>query len=266
MSESRVLVDISDRIATVTLNDLARRNLATGSDMIVALLDAFARMHADPEISVMILTGAAPAICAGGDTKEMADPQNVFLKDLLAAADSYLNGIQLTRLALFNLDILIIAAVNGLAVGAGCDLTMMCDMSIATEGAQIDQVFLRPAIIPGDAGSRFLLQRLGHQKNHRVNLLRPHGLAGRGAGVRNGTRGCAAHRPYGVGAEAGVGDRHQAAPRGARRQAPDKQRRAQLSHFQSTGSAYQAPMHQTKDHNEALAALFDKRKLQFSGH
>jgi enoyl-CoA hydratase/carnithine racemase len=80
MSNPPVLLDISDRIATVTLNDPARRNPVTGNDMIAALLDTFAKVQADPQVSVMILTGADPAFCAGGDIKEMNDPDSIFRK------------------------------------------------------------------------------------------------------------------------------------------------------------------------------------------
>ena len=164
MSEELVLLDISDRIATVTLNDPVRRNPITGNEMIAAMLDTFARVQADPEVSVMILTGADPAFCAGGDIKEMNDPDSVFRKEPLAAAQSYVDGVQRLPQAIYNLDIPTIAAVNGPAVGAGCDLTMMCDMRIASEKAKFGEVFLNLGIIPGDAGSWFLLRRLGHQK------------------------------------------------------------------------------------------------------
>ena len=77
MSEPNVLLDIKDRIATVTLNDPERRNPITGNDMIEALLEKFAKVQADPEVSVMILTGAGSAFCAGGDIKEMNDPDGM---------------------------------------------------------------------------------------------------------------------------------------------------------------------------------------------
>jgi len=86
MSKPPVLLDISDRIATVTLNDPERRNPVTGNDMIAALLDTFAQVQANPDVSVMILTGADPAFCSGGDIKEMNDPESVFRKEPLAAA------------------------------------------------------------------------------------------------------------------------------------------------------------------------------------
>ncbi len=164
MSEPNVLLDIKDRIATVTLNDPERRNPITGNDMIEALLEKVAKVQADPEVSVMILTGAGSAFCAGGDIKEMNDPDGVFRKEPLAAAQSYVDGVQRLPQALYNLDIPTIAAVNGAAVGAGCDLTMMCDMRIASEKAKFGEVFLNLGIIPGDAGSWFLLRRLGHQR------------------------------------------------------------------------------------------------------
>ena len=153
MSKHPVLLEISDRIATVTLNDPERRNPVTGNDMIAALLETFAKVHADPQVSVMILTGADPAFCAGGDIKEMNDSDSVFRKEPLAAAQSYVDGVQRLPLALYNMDIPTIAAVNGPAVGAGCDLTMMCDMRIASEKARFGEVFLNLGIIPGDAGS-----------------------------------------------------------------------------------------------------------------
>ena len=164
MNKQPVLLEISDRIATVTLNDPERRNPVTGNDMIAALLETFAKVQADPQVSAMILTGADPAFCAGGDIKEMNDPDSVFRKEPLAAAQSYVDGVQRLPLALYNMDIPTIAAVNGPAVGAGCDLTMMCDMRIASEKARFGEVFLNLGIIPGDAGSWFLLRRLGHQK------------------------------------------------------------------------------------------------------
>ena len=86
MNKQPVLLEISDRIATVTLNDPERRNPVTGNDMIAALLETFAKVQADPQVSVMILTGADPAFCAGGDIKEMNDPDSVFRKEPLAAA------------------------------------------------------------------------------------------------------------------------------------------------------------------------------------
>jgi enoyl-CoA hydratase/carnithine racemase len=266
MSEPTVLLEIAERIATVTLNDPDRRNPVTGNEMIAGLLDAFDQAQRNPEVSVMILTGADPAFCAGGDIKEMADPESVFRKDPLAAADSYITGIQRIPLALYNLDIPTIAAVNGPAVGAGCDLTMMCDMRIASEKAKFGEVFLNLGIIPGDAGSWFLLRRLGHQKAAELTFT------GRMVGAAEALElGMVLEVvPHG---ELMARARERAAviaakPPRAIRVAKRLMRNAErmdLPDFLNTAAGYQALMHQTKDHHEALAAFLEKRNPSFSG-
>ena len=266
MSESVVLLEIADRIATVTLNDPDRRNPVTGNEMIAGLLDAFDQAQRDPGVSVMILTGADPAFCAGGDIKEMSDPESVFRKNPLAAADSYITGIQRIPLALYNLDIPTIAAVNGPAVGAGCDLTMMCDMRMASEKAKFGEVFLNLGIIPGDAGTWFLLRRLGHQKAAELTFT------GRMVGAEEALElGMVLEVvPHG---DLMARARERAAviaakPPRALRVAKRLMRNAErmdLPDFLNTAAAYQALMHQTKDHHEALAAFLQKRKPAFFG-
>ena len=266
MSEPNVLLDIKDRIATVTLNDPERRNPITGNDMIEALLEKFAKVQADPEVSVMILTGAGSAFCAGGDIKEMNDPDGVFRKEPLAAAQSYVDGVQKLPQALYNLDIPTIAAVNGAAVGAGCDLTMMCDMRIASEKAKFGEVFLNLGIIPGDAGSWFLLCRLGHQ---------------RAADLTFSGRMVAADEALEIGMVLEVVPhdtlleraRERAAviaakpPRAVRiaKRLMRNAERMDLPDFLNSAAAYQALMHQTEDHHEAVSAFIEKRKPHFTG-
>ena len=266
MSEPNVLLDIKDRIATVTLNDPERRNPITGNDMIEALLEKFAKVQADPEVSVMILTGAGSAFCAGGDIKEMNDPDGVFRKEPLAAAQSYVDGVQKLPQALYNLDIPTIAAVNGAAVGAGCDLTMMCDMRIASEKAKFGEEFLNLGIIPGDAGSWFLLRRLGHQ---------------RAADLTFSGRMVAADEALEIGMVLEVVPhdtlleraRERAAviaakpPRAVRiaKRLMRNAERMDLPDFLNSAAAYQALMHQTEDHHEAVSAFIEKRKPHFTG-
>lgn len=266
MSNPSVLLDISDRIATVTLNEPERRNPVTGNDMIAALLDAFARVQADPDVSVMVLTGADPAFCAGGDIKEMNDPDSVFRKEPLAAAQSYVDGVQRLPQALYNLDVPTIAAVNGPAVGAGCDLTMMCDMRVASDRARFGEVFLNLGIIPGDAGSWFLLRRLGHQKAADLTF------SGRMVDAAEALE-------IGMVLEVVAHDRLMervreraaviaAKPPRAVRVAKRLMRNAErmdLPDFLNCAAAYQALMHQTEDHQEAVAAFIEKRKPSFTG-
>jgi enoyl-CoA hydratase/carnithine racemase len=266
MSEPIILLDIADRVATLTLNDPRRRNPITGSDMIEAFLAALERINADPEVSVMILTGAGSAFCAGGDVKEMANPQGVFRQSPVATAESYLRGIQRLPLALYNLDIPTIAAVNGPAIGAGCDLTMMCDMRVASENAMFGEVFVNLGLIPGDAGSWFLIRRLGYQKAAELTFT------GRTIGAKGALE-------LGMVLEVVPQDdlmrraRERAAiiaakpPRTIRaaKRLMRHAERTDLPDFLGAAAAWQALMHQTSDHQEALSALIEKRSPTFKG-
>lgn len=267
MSEPIVLLDVKDRIATVTLNDPDRRNPITGNDMIEAMLEAFESVQRNPDVSVMILTGAGSAFCAGGDIKAMRDKTDQFGLPPLDVAESYINGIQRVPLAIYNMDVPTIAAVNGAAVGAGCDLTMMCDMRIASERAKFGEVFLNLGIIPGDAGSWFLIRRLGYQKAADLTFsarmidaaealememvleVVPHDDLMKRARERAAV--IAAKPPRTV--------------RTAKRLMRSAERMG-LPDFLNSAAAYQALMHQTKDHQEAMNAMLDKRPAKYTGN
>ncbi|MEP9357117.1 enoyl-CoA hydratase-related protein [Xanthobacter sp. KR7-65] len=266
MSDQLVLLDISDRIATVTLNDPVRRNPITGNDMIAALLETFARVQSDPDVSVMILTGADPAFCAGGDIKEMNDPESMFRKEPLAAAQSYVDGVQRLPQAIYNLDIPTIAAVNGPAVGAGCDLTMMCDMRIASEKAKFGEVFLNLGIIPGDAGSWFLLRRLGHQMAADLTFSGRMVEAAEALEIGMVLEVVPHDKLMEKAREraAVIASKPPRAVRVAKRLMRNAER-MDLPDFLNTAAAYQALMHQTEDHHEAIAAFIEKREPRFTG-
>ena len=266
MTAPIVVLDITDRIATVTLNDPDRRNPITGNTMIEGLLAAFESVHRNPEISVMILTGAGPAFCAGGDIKAMARREDQFGLPPIDLAESYIEGIQRIPLALYNLDVPTIAAVNGPAVGAGCDLAMMCDMRIASEKARFGEVFLNLGIIPGDAGSWFLIRRLGYQRAAELTFS---------ARIIDAAEALKLDMVLDVVPEGDLMTRARemaaviaAKPPRTVRTAKRLLRNAErmdLPDFLNTAAAYQALMHQTADHHEALAAFLEKRPPVYSG-
>lgn len=266
MAEPIVLLDIRDRIATVTLNDPDRRNPVTGNKMIEGLLAAFDSVHRNPEVSVMILTGAGPAFCAGGDIKAMARREDQFGLRPLDIAESYIAGIQRIPLALYNLDVPTIAAVNGPAVGAGCDLAMMCDMRIASDRAKFGEVFLNLGIIPGDAGSWFLIRRLGYQKAAELTFSARTIDAAEALAMEmvlevipHDDLMARARKKAAV-----IAGKPPRAVRTAKRLLRNAER-MDLPDFLNTAAAFQALMHQTDDHHEALAAFMEKRPPSYSG-
>lgn len=266
MARDLVLVDVKDRVATVTLNDPERRNTISGRAMIESLLDAINEVGHDPAVSVVIFTGAGPSFCAGGDLKEMADPASVYRRSPVEVAEAYIGGIQRIPKAMYELDVPTIAAVNGPAIGAGCDLAMMCDMRIAGVSARFGEVFVNLGLIPGDAGSWFLIRRLGHQ---------------RAAELTFSGRIVEAREALDLGMVLEVHPDHDlmtkvraraatiaAKPPNALRAAKRLLRHAErmdLPDYLNAAAAFQAMMHQTQDHREAVAAFVEKRPAVFRG-
>ena len=151
-------------IAVLTLNRPEVRNTITEPAMIEEILDALLRVQADEALSVMILTGAGSAFSAGGNVKDMYNKQGMFAGDPDQIRNNYRRGIQQIPLAFQRLDVPTIAAVNGPAIGAGCDLTCMCDIRLASDKARFGETFASVGLIPGDGGAYFLPRVIGYAK------------------------------------------------------------------------------------------------------
>ncbi|MBU6271768.1 MAG: crotonase/enoyl-CoA hydratase family protein [Betaproteobacteria bacterium] len=148
-------------IVTLTLNDPASRNALSTPEQWAAVVDAAERVQADLSVRCVILTGAGSAFCAGGNVKDMQNKTGIAAGDPNRISEGYRNGIQRIPLAFHRLDVPTIAAVNGPAVGAGCDLACMCDIRIAGESARFAESFVKLGIIPGDGGAWLLPRVVG---------------------------------------------------------------------------------------------------------
>ena len=153
----------SGAIVTLTMNAPETRNALTGNSAVDEFVAACARIDADPSVRCVILTGAGPVFSSGGNVKDMG---RFFERDIAPSAirQEYRNGIQRLPLALYRLEVPVIAAVNGPAIGAGCDLTCMCDIRIASEKASFAESFIRVGIVPGDGGAWLLPRVVGKSK------------------------------------------------------------------------------------------------------
>jgi enoyl-CoA hydratase/carnithine racemase len=150
-------------IVTLTMNAPEVRNALTGNSAVNEFVAAVERINADASVRVMILTGAGTVFSSGGNVKDMKR----FTGDQLspaAIAHWYRTGIQRLPLALGRLEVPSIAAVNGAAIGAGCDLACMCDMRIASSSASFAESFIRVGLIPGDGGAWLLPRAVGMAK------------------------------------------------------------------------------------------------------
>lgn len=161
---------VESHIATIALNQPETRNSISEYEMIEAIVSACDELNQNNEIRVAILTGAGTAFCSGGNVKDMRDKRGMFAGSSDELAELYRNGIQRIPLALSQVEIPIIAAVNGPAVGAGCDLTCMCDIRIASEKAKFAESFIKVGIIPGDGGAWFLPRIIGISRASQMAL------------------------------------------------------------------------------------------------
>lgn len=147
-----------------TISMPAVGNAITGNDFIAALEAAVDAANADTTVRAVILTGDGKIFSAGGNVKEMADRAGMFGLDAIDQRRAYIDGVQRIPRALGRLEVPLIGAINGAAVGAGCDLAMMCDIRIASERASFAESFVQLGLIPGDGGSWFLQRAIGYER------------------------------------------------------------------------------------------------------
>jgi len=164
------LLAVDQRIATLTFNRDDLRNALTGSaliDDICAVADWVNRCDA---VSVLVMTGAGAAFSSGGNVKDMAERGGDFAGGVAEVATRYRRGIQRIPLALQAVEVPVIAAVNGPAIGAGFDLANMADIRIASTKAKFGETFLNLGIIPGDGGAWFMQRLIGYQRAFELTL------------------------------------------------------------------------------------------------
>ena len=256
----------SGAIATVTLTRPEAMNalgqLGDG-DVISGLC---ADINADRSIKVAILTGEGRAFSAGGDVKAMKEKTGAFAGSPAEIREAYRGNIHKIVKALWNLEVPLVSAVNGPAIGLGCDVACMGDIRIASEAAKFGVTFLKLGLIPGDGGA-WLTPRI-------VGWSRASELLFTGEVIDAETA-----REWGfvsrvVSAEALMDEARSMAqkianqPVHALRVTKALMRQGQNAHFDTImelSAASQGLMHHTSDHEEGVAAILEKRAARFTG-
>lgn len=146
-------------VLVLAMNRPQTHNAVSDPDAIEALLAACAQINADHEVRAVVLTGTGKAFSSGGNVKTLRDQVGSGLGVPALSRHAYRDGIQRLPLALYNLEVPVIAAVNGHAIGAGNDLACMCDVRIASTEAKFACSFIKLGLIPGDGGA-WLLPRI----------------------------------------------------------------------------------------------------------
>lgn len=159
-----VLLDVEDGIATITLNLPDLRNPLSDPATVDALTEALHRLSVDLDIRVGIVTGAGSAFSSGGDLNTLGRPGGLGGGDPVRTPGQYTHNIQRVPLAFERVEVPVIAAVNGPAIGAGCDLACMADIRIAAQSARFAESFVKVGLIPGDGGAWLLPRIVGYSK------------------------------------------------------------------------------------------------------
>lgn len=261
-----VLYDRDDAIVTLTLNRPGQRNPISDMEMVDALLGALARLDADDNARVAILTGAGSAFCSGGNIKKMGQAGGVNDPLPVRTRGNYRAGIQRLPLAFAALETPVIAAVNGVALGAGCDLACMCDLRVAGQSARFGEVFVKLGLIAGDGGAWLLPRIVGFPKAAELALTGDQIDATEALSI--GLVSSVVPDAELLSAAKSLAARIAANPPYAVRMTKRLLWEAQGSTLQGSlemAAAMQALAHATDDHLEAIAALLEKRAPKFRG-
>jgi enoyl-CoA hydratase/carnithine racemase len=159
-----LVIEHDAAVVTVRMNRPETRNALTDPQQMQEFTDLCMDLRRDRAVKVMILTGADTSFCAGGNVKDMRDRKGIFAGSPYELRNSYRDGIQRIPLALYELEVPVIAAVNGPAIGAGLDLACMCDIRMASDNATFAESFVRLGIVPGDGGAWLLPRIVGMPK------------------------------------------------------------------------------------------------------
>ena len=151
---------VTDGIARIVLDRPERMNAFT-FEMIDAWAVALQQCRTDDAVKVVLVTGTGTALCSGGDIVEMGDRLDHTPEQ---RKNELFQRIQRIPLALEDLDKPVIAAINGVATGAGMDLALMCDIRYCAESARFAETYVKVGLVPGAGGAHFLPRIVGVSK------------------------------------------------------------------------------------------------------
>lgn len=265
--EDVVLSSREGHITTWTINLPEARNPISGGDVVERLVQLVDEANADYETRVVILTGAGSAFSAGGNVKDMADRTGMFGGAPHQLREGYRRGIQRLPKAIYHCEVPIIAAVNGPAVGAGCDLAMMCDMRIASNTAFFAESFVKLGIIPGDGGAWLLPRAIGAARAAEMAFTGDRVDAA--TALEWGMISRVVEPDQLLAAAGELAARVASNPPHALRMTKKLMREGQRQDLDSIlelSAAFQALSHHTADHGEALSAFLERRSGNFTGN
>jgi enoyl-CoA hydratase/carnithine racemase len=263
---SALLFEKTGTVVTLTINRAESRNPLGEEGDGEVFAEACGRINADRDVRCAILTGAGTAFSAGGNVKAMRERSGSFAGAGVHIRERYRSGIHRIVKSLWNLEVPLIAAVNGPAIGLGNDVACLADMRLAADNAIFGATFLRIGLVPGDGGSWILPRTIGHARA--AELFFTGDTIDAQTALAWGLVSRVVHA-------AALMDEARALAAKISRQPPDvlrmtkrMMREGQNVSFDiimEMSAAYQSLAHLTEDHMEAVNAFFDKRNGNYQG-
>lgn len=253
-------------VVTLTLNQPEMRNPVTDLDFVEAFETRLAEIQSDLAVRCVIITGAGKGFSSGGNIKHMQERTGTFAGNADQIAQNYREGVQRIPRAVYALDVPVIAAVNGAAYGAGCDLAMMCDIRIASEKAVFAENFVKVGLIPGDAGAWFLPRVAGASRAAEMTFTGEPVDAATALewGIVSRVTAPDELMPEARDLAARIAVNPPVQLRKAKRLLRAS-RHSSLDDLLELSAAYQGVCHTSEDHQEAVAAILEKRTPNFTG-
>ncbi len=165
-----VLKEDRGPVRWITLNRPEVMNAITG-EMLGQLNEEFKAADDDPDVRVLILTGAGRGFCAGLDLKQAAAGEGIGGAGLASAGARHYSTREICTVTLQRMDTPVIAAINGVAAGYGLDLALGCDMRLMSDEAMLMPGFARMGVIPESGGTWYLPRLLGWAKACEISML-----------------------------------------------------------------------------------------------
>jgi 2-(1,2-epoxy-1,2-dihydrophenyl)acetyl-CoA isomerase len=261
-----ITVEKKGPIAILTLNRPDAMNALGEPGDGEALRDACNQINRDHGIRCAILTGAGKGFSAGGNVKAMRDRVGSFAGNPAEVRDNYKTGVHMIVKALYNLEVPLIAAVNGAAIGLGCDVACMADIRISSDNARYGVTFLKVGLIPGDGGAWLLPRVIGMSRA--CELLFTGDTIDAKTAQEWGLVSKVVPGDQLMGEAEALATRIAKMPPQALRVAKQLLRNGTQANYDTImelSATAQGLMHHTKDHEEGVAAILEKREPVFRG-
>jgi enoyl-CoA hydratase/carnithine racemase len=258
---STILTQIEDHVQIITLNRPEKKN-AFNNEMIDAWVTALEHAQRNDEVNVVVITGAGDAFCSGGDVSNMrsSKPTPLDSKNVLW------ENIHRVPFTLRSMDKPVIAAINGVAVGAGLDMALMADMRTMADSTKVSEGYVKVGLVPGDGGAYYLPRLVGESKAY--ELLWTGNFIDASEALRIGLVNQVYSSENFMEKTLELARQIAAGPQVAIRmikRAVRQSLKMELDTALDLISSHMSIIKETEDHKEGVAAFLEKRKPNFKG-